>query len=447
MIRFPGVSFFRSKLVLLGFLILAFSAGAGAGELTSMPTREGCRALLFAALDPATDTVSWSGPCTSGAIDGVGVLRVWTPNGSSKYLESVGAAAAGKTVGVWLRFTGSPEHLQSVEMWEFGIDGRLVAWILPGLVDRGRLKTARRNMESAAGRAAAASIDKEVVLKILGEWEKSEDFSAYAYLGRHDFNRAPPAKPQAQSESRPMDPIPDEPDVTFGPAPSQSATAAAPTPATRSETQPTPEQFARMQDCNMQRNVSPREAVAPEFNAPDCEKRVATPSARLDQADNQRCIERATSIQRQWAVENRAAAGNRAEMAAAERRAQAALRNLFQTSCAAHPDARIWIAKANETLSASPEGSSPGAANPGSAGGNYYAPIPNCLALRHDPKSTFQHCIHNACGQALEANFSGGMVSVWPQMCVPIAAGPNPVLFAACNKDDGFDRSRGLCRK
>lgn len=77
----------------------------------------------------------------------------------------------------------------------------------------------------------------------------------------------------------------------------------------------------------------------------------------------------------------------------------------------------------------------------------YYSPIQNCLSIQRAQNSNFTYCIANACNKSLEAHFSGGMWTVGAGKCNPISAGPNPVLFAACEKNDGFDKARGLCRR
>ena len=168
---------------------------------------------------------------------------------------------------------------------------------------------------------------------------------------------------------------------------------------------------------------------------------------------NSDCIARAKNIQLQWQRENAAAGNNGQAMRNAERRAQTDLRTLFRTVCAHHPDARTWIAKADQVLSGTGSGFAGGSgaqslpSRKADDASRYYSPVLRCLAIQRAQNSNFAFCIYNACAQPLEASFSGGMVSVAPQRCVPISAGPNPTLYAACNKNDLYDKARGQCRR
>jgi hypothetical protein len=164
------------------------------------------------------------------------------------------------------------------------------------------------------------------------------------------------------------------------------------------------------------------------------------------------CIERARAIQLEWKQESDMAGSNGARLVAAERKAQLALKQLFQQQCAHHPDAAAWVRKADQTLrgetgAAAAFGSGGQGGDAGTSTDKYYTPIINCMGIRRAQNSNFTFCIANDCNRTLEAHFSGGMVSVGAGRCAPISAGPNPVFYAACEKNDGFDRATHRCRR
>jgi hypothetical protein len=75
-----------------------------------------------------------------------------------------------------------------------------------------------------------------------------------------------------------------------------------------------------------------------------------TPPVHVATLSNADCIARAKSIQLAWRQEGDAAGGDPGRLAAAERRAQLALKELFQTRCAHFPDAAGWVARADLVL-------------------------------------------------------------------------------------------------
>lgn len=73
----------------------------------------------------------------------------------------------------------------------------------------------------------------------------------------------------------------------------------------------------------------------------------------------------------------------------------------------------------------------------------YYAPL-TCTSMssKRYGNGTI-HCMQNNCGRTIEANHSGGMSSVSAGSCYSQFS--DTVFYAACEKNNGFDRSRNQC--
>lgn len=70
----------------------------------------------------------------------------------------------------------------------------------------------------------------------------------------------------------------------------------------------------------------------------------------------------------------------------------------------------------------------------------YYAPL-GCVTEGVDKYGSPQ--ARNGCGRPVEIHFTGGMTTV----IETFPLGKNGVLFATCEKNDGYDRARGQCKR
>ena len=76
--------------------------------------------------------------------------------------------------------------------------------------------------------------------------------------------------------------------------------------------------------------------------------------------------------------------------------------------------------------------------------GKYYTPL-SCASLSSKPSGNRTiPCMQNNCGRPIEVHGNGGMWSAGTGKCLSMNF---TEFYAACEKDDGYDRSRNLCRR
>jgi hypothetical protein len=123
---------------------------------------------------------------------------------------------------------------------------------------------------------------------------------------------------------------------------------------------------------------------------------------------------------------------------------------LFEGRCSHDPQANAYITTATNTLSRINSAGGSGGQSAGSAG-KYYPPLACAV---QSTKSSYNNrqimCLQNNCGRPIEAHsFSrsagGGMWSVGPSRCYSWQA--DVYRQVGCEKNDGFDAARGMCRK
>lgn len=74
----------------------------------------------------------------------------------------------------------------------------------------------------------------------------------------------------------------------------------------------------------------------------------------------------------------------------------------------------------------------------------YYAPL-SCASLSSKPSGNRTiPCMQNNCGRTIEVHGNGGMWSAGAGKCLSMAF---TEFYAACEKNDGYDRSRNQCRR
>lgn len=77
----------------------------------------------------------------------------------------------------------------------------------------------------------------------------------------------------------------------------------------------------------------------------------------------------------------------------------------------------------------------------------YYSPVTSCISVRNVPQSNgaVSYRAYNICNQTVELSWPGGMWSVGAGGYLTLGA--DSTIYGACQKNDGYDRSRGMCKR
>lgn len=304
---------------------LALSPWALRAHAAEVSTAEGCRVVVPEAAAEPDDRYAWKGACIDGYADGPGRLtRSFEAEGKPRESAGHGQMKRGRRVGVWLLFTGAPGRMTALRVQALDAAGKSMQPVA-GPFSQERSPDARAAVEQAhalVGSATTPDLARQQaeidawISAASGAAPKAERVARQQQAAQSGTNAAPP-----------------------------SSGMSLPPPSNRPDEQ-TPEQFARAMDTANRCSKDPAAKAEPAFARPTGCDRPAPVRTRLT---HQQCIERAIAIQQRWKAEGDRAT-SAAASAAAEQRAQTALKALFQRECAHDPEAPVWIAKADESL-------------------------------------------------------------------------------------------------